>query len=241
MPLHLNSQADLEEAIHALLKLDPRLQSIFAVAGMPALRRREPGFTGLAHIVCGQQLSTASAAAIWARLTRAFDPFHHESLRRARADRLGRLGLSAAKIKTLKNLAREIAAERLNLEVLANEDADAAHNTLTSLHGIGPWTADVYLLFCLGHGDAWPAGDLAVQEAVKLGLGLKTRPTALQMAPLAEPWRPLRGAAAHLWWAYYRALKKREGVIAGTEKTKAASGKKPAAKPRTATKAKTAK
>ena len=62
--------------------------------------------------------------------------------------------------------------------MLANEDADAAHNTLTALHGIGPWTADVYLLFCLGHGDAWPAGDLAVQEAVKIGLGLKTRPTA---------------------------------------------------------------
>ena len=67
----------------------------------------------------------------------------------------------AAKIKTLKNIARELAAERLNLDVLAEEDADAAHHTLTALHGIGPWTADVYLLFCLGHGDAWPAGDIA--------------------------------------------------------------------------------
>ena len=106
---------------------------------------------------------------------------------------------------------------------------------MTALHGIGPWTADVYLLFCLGHGDAWPAGDLAVQEAVKIGLGLKTRPTAKQMAPLAEPWRPLRGAAAHLWWSYYRALKKREGVMAGTEKAraipdKASAGKRPSAK-----------
>jgi DNA-3-methyladenine glycosylase II len=216
MTLLLNSQADLEAAIHALLKQDPRLQPVFERAGMPALRRREPGFAGLSHIVCGQQLSTASAADIWARLNAAFDPFHHDSLRRARADRLGRLGLSAAKIKTLKNLAREIAAERINLDVLADEDADAAHHTLVSLHGIGPWTADVYLLFCLGHGDAWPAGDLAVQEAVKLGLGLKTRPTAKEMAPLAEPWRPMRGAAAHLWWSYYRAIKKREGVIAPT-------------------------
>src|SRR6202161_2516317 len=221
MTLHLNSQADLEAAIHALLKTDPRLQPVFAVAGMPALRRREPGYMGLAHIVCGQQLSTASAAAIWARLIAAFDPLDHDAVRRARADRLGRLGLSAAKIKTLKNLAREIAAGRLNLDVLANEDADAAHNMLTALHGIGPWTADVYLLFCLGHGDAWPAGDLAVQEAVKIGLGLKTRPTTKQMAPLAEPWRPMRGAAAHLWWSYYRALKKREVVMAGAEKTKA--------------------
>jgi DNA-3-methyladenine glycosylase II len=225
MTLHLNTQADLESAVLALVKQDPRLRPVFELTGMPALRRREPGYAGLAAIVCGQQLSTASAAAIWARLTAAFDPFHHDTLRRTRAERLGRLGLSAAKIKTLKSLAREIAAERLNLDVLANEDADAAHHTLISLHGIGPWTADVYLLFCLGHGDAWPAGDLAVQEAVKIGLGLKRRPTVKEMAPLAEPWRPMRGAAAHLWWAYYRAIKKREGVIAGTAKANAVLNK----------------
>src|SRR5215470_11988767 len=218
MTIHLDSQADLEDAVHALVKQDTRLKPILEVAGMPALRRREAGFVGLAHIVCGQQLSTASAAAIWARLAAAFDPFDHHAIGKARADRLGRLGLSAAKIKTLKNIARELAAERLNLEVLAEEDADAAHHTLIALPGIGPWTADVYLLFCLGHGDAWPAGDLAVQEAVKIGLGLRTRPTEKQMAPIAEPWRPLRGAAAHLWWSYYRTVKKREGVIAGEAK-----------------------
>jgi DNA-3-methyladenine glycosylase II len=218
MTIHLNTQADLESAINGLVEQDPRLQPVLKLAGMPALRRRDPGYAGLAAIVCGQQLSTASAAAIWGRLTAAFDPFHHDALRRARADRLGRLGLSAAKIKTLKNLARELAADRLNLEALADQDADAAHDRLTALHGIGPWTADLYLLFCLGHGDAWPAGDLAVQEAVKLGLGLKTRPTPKEMAPLAEPWRPMRGAAAHLWWAYYRALKKREGVIGAPPK-----------------------
>jgi DNA-3-methyladenine glycosylase II len=230
MTLHLNTQADLEDAVHSLVKQDARLRPVFDLAGMPTLRRREPGFAGLAAIVCGQQLSTASAAAIWSRLTAAIDPFHHDTLRRARADRLGRLGLSAAKIKTLKGLAREIAAERLNLDVLANEDADAAHHTLVSLHGIGPWTADVYLLFCLGHGDAWPAGDLAVQEAMKIGLGLKRRPNAKEMAPLAEPWRPMRGAAAHLWWAYYRAMKKREGVISESEKANAVSNKVPVAK-----------
>src|SRR6266436_1545865 len=203
MIIHLNTQADLEGAIHALVKQDPRLKPIFERTGMPALRRREPGFAGLAHIICGQQLSTASAAAIWARISAAFDPFHHDTLRRARAERLGRLGLSAAKIKTLKNLARELAAERLNLDVLAN-------------------------------GDAWPAGDLAVQEAVKIGLGLKARPTAKQMTPLAEPWRPMRGAAAHLWWTYYRAMKKREGVIGGEPKANAVLDKLPVAKPSSA-------
>src|ERR1700723_2333356 len=234
MTIHLNTQADLDSAVHALVEQDPRLQPVLKLAGMPALRRREPGYAGLAAIVCGQQLSTASAAAIWTRLAAAFDPFHHDAPRRAHAERLGRLGLSAAKIKTLKSLAREIAAERLDLDALADEDADIAHNKLTALQGIGPWTADVYLLFCLGHGDAWPAGDLAVQEAVKIGLGLKMRPTQKEMAPLAEPWRPMRGAAAHLWWTYYRALKKREGVIGAPEKTNAVLNRMPVAKPTSA-------
>ena len=215
MLVHFETQSDLDDAIHVLVKQDPRLRPVLAATGMPALRQREPGFAGLAHIVCGQQVSTASAAAIWGRLSVALDPFDHDAIRKARTDRLGRLGLSGAKIKTLKNIARELAADRLNFDVLANEDVDAAHNALTALHGIGPWTADIYLLFCLGHGDAWPAGDIAVQEAIKIGLGLKARPNAKQMIPLAEPWRPYRGAAAHLWWTYYRVMKKREGVAAG--------------------------
>src|SRR5215471_18994666 len=108
MTVHLDSQADLDAAIHVLVKQDPRLKPILDLTGMPALRRREPGFVGLAHIICGQQLSTASAAAIWGRLSAAFDSLDAEAIRRARTDRLGRLGLSAAKIKTLKALARDI-------------------------------------------------------------------------------------------------------------------------------------
>src|SRR4030081_2592184 len=106
MTIHLNTQADLEDAIQALLKQDPRLKPIFELAGMPALRRREPGYAGLAAIICGQQLSTASAAAIWARVSAAFDPFHHDTLRKARADRMGRLGLSAGENRTFKKTAR---------------------------------------------------------------------------------------------------------------------------------------
>lgn len=213
MTLYLNTQADLERAIAALITADPRLAEIAKVAGTPALRRREPGFTGLAAIVCGQQLSTHAAAAIWKRVSEAFDPFHHDRIRTARAPRLARLGLSAAKIKTLKALARELAAERLDLDTLGQQEADLAHAALTALHGIGPWTADIYLLFCLGHGDAWPSGDLAVQEAMRIGLTLDTRPTAKQATALAERWRPWRGAAAHLWWAYYHAVKRREGIL----------------------------
>src|SRR5947208_15230287 len=126
MTIHLNSQSDLEDAIHALLKQDKRLKPIFEVTGMPALRQREPGFAGLAHIVCGQQLSTASAAAIWGRLSTAFDPFDHIAVRRARADRLGRLGLSAATLKTLKHHALEIIEESLYLVWHADEETYAA-------------------------------------------------------------------------------------------------------------------
>jgi DNA-3-methyladenine glycosylase II len=88
--------------------------------------------------------------------------------------------------------------------------ADEAHALLTAIHGIGPWTADLYLLSCLGHADAWPAGDLALQEAARLAFGLKARPSAKDMAALAESWRPWRAVAARLLWSYYRAVKRRE-------------------------------
>lgn len=204
----LETQADLDRAIKALIKQDRRLRPILAATGMPALRKREPGFAGLARIVVGQQLSTASANAIWNRLSVAYDPFQHDSIHRATAARLGKLGLSAAKIKTLKLLAKEIRSARLDLNALGEQDADAAHKALVALHGVGPWTADVYLLFCLGHSDAWPAGDLALQDAVRVGLDLEARPTTREMIALAEVWRPFRGAAAHLWWAYYRVARR---------------------------------
>jgi len=207
VPSHLDTQADLERAIAKLVKQDPRLRPILAATGMPSLRRRAPGFAGLAQIIVGQQLSIASAGAIWNRMSEAFDPFHHDSIRAATAARLGKLGLSAAKIKTLKLLAGEIRSKRLDLEALGELGADEAHKILTALHGVGPWTADVYLLFCLGHADAWPAGDLALQDAVRLGLDCDSRPTTKEMTSLAEVWRPYRGAAAHLWWAYYRAAR----------------------------------
>lgn len=137
MTYRLDSQPDLENAIQALVRQDPRLQRVLEEAGMPHLARRDPGFAGLAAIIVGQQLSVASAAAIWRRLSEAFEPFHHEALRRARTDRLRRLGLSVAKIKTIKFVATEIALGRLDLPSLANLEAEEAHSVLTALHGIG--------------------------------------------------------------------------------------------------------
>ena len=208
MPFHLDAQADLETAMTALVARDARLKPILAATGMPALRRRAPGFAGLAATICGQQLSTTAAAAIWARMAAAYDdPLEHHHIRLARDDRLKRFGLSVAKIRTLKFIASEIHDGRLDLAALAEAPADDAHNTLTALHGIGPWTADIYLLFCLGHGDAWPAGDLAIQEAIRVAFALDKRPSVKETMAIGDAWRPWRGVAAHLFWAYYRVAK----------------------------------
>lgn len=231
MTKFLHSQADLAAALSQLVQADPRLIPVLEKAGEPAIRRGEPGFPGLARIICGQQLSTASAGAIWGRLQAAFDPFHHDALRRARADRLGRLGLSAAKIKSIKAIANALAKGELDLDHIGQSDADSAHAALIEMHGIGPWTADIYLLFCLGHADAWPAGDLALQEAARIALGLKARPGAKELAVIADAWRPWRGVAAHLLWGYYHVVKRREGVAVDTKPKPAAA--KPAARPST--------
>ena len=186
----LHSQADLESGLAQLIAADPRLAPVAEKAGVFSLRRREAGFAGLCAIVCGQQLSTASAAAIRDRLFAAFDPFHHDTVRKARADKLKRLGLSAAKIKSIREIGKAIAKGHIDLTAVGNMDADAAHAALTALHGIGPWTADIYLLFCLGHADAFPAGDLAVQEAARIALALRQRPDAKRLTKIAEAWRP---------------------------------------------------
>jgi DNA-3-methyladenine glycosylase II len=208
MTVLFKTQDDLEMAMGALVAQDSRLVPVLAASGMPTLRQRAPGFAGLASVICGQQLSTYAAAAIWARIVETYeDPAHHH-FRLARSDKLRRLGLSAAKIKTLKFIANEIHHGRLDLARIAEAPADEAHAMLTALHGIGPWTADIYLLFCMGNADAWPAGDLALQEAIRVALSLKARPTIKQMAEIGEAWRPYRGAAAHLFWAYYRVTKR---------------------------------
>lgn len=208
----LHTQAELDAALARLVLADPRLAPVLAKAGTPALRRREPGFAGLCAIVVSQQLSTASAGAIWGRMQSSFDPFHHDTVRRARADKLARIGLSAPKIRTIRAVGAAVAKGAISLEALARMDADAAHAALTALHGIGPWTADIYLLFCLGHADAWPAGDLALQEAARIAFGMRARPDAKKMAKIAEAWRPWRGVAAHLLWNYYRVIKMRDPV-----------------------------
>jgi DNA-3-methyladenine glycosylase II len=222
----IHTEADLDLALAALGKVEPRFVALMATAGRPPLRRRPHGFAALATIVVNQQLSTASASAIWGRIAAAFDPFEPAAILRARPARLARLGLSAAKIKTLKAIARAVARGELTLAALAELAAEDAHAALTAVHGIGPWTADIYLLSCLGHSDAWPAGDLALQEAARLAFDLRTRPTTKEMIALGEAWRPYRAIAARILWSYYRAV---ADAAKATKAAKPAQTSKPAA------------
>ena len=212
--LRIRTEADLKAAVARLVALDPRIAEMIALAGPPPLRRRPAGFAGLAAIVCSQQLSTQSAAAIWSRLESAFDPFDYRTVLAARTPRFKRAGLSAPKIRTFRAAARAMREGAIDLGTLGNLPADDAHAALVAIKGIGPWTADIYLLFCIGHADAFPVGDLALQEATRILLRKRKRPTARQLAKIAECWRPYRGVAAFVLWSYYRAIKGREAVPA---------------------------
>jgi DNA-3-methyladenine glycosylase II len=211
----IETEADLETGLAQLVELDPRLKDVFAVAGQPSVRKRAGGFHGLARIVVSQQLSVASASAIWKRVETSFDPFHHDTVLAARTPKFQRAGLSRPKIKTFRTVARAVRDKHLDLEALHDMPADEAHAALTAVKGIGPWTADIYLLFCIGHADAWPAGDLALQEAIRLAFKLRKRPDVKRMQKLAQDWRPLRGIAAYLFWSYYHVVKRRDAVPVG--------------------------
>ncbi len=200
----IRCEATLAEAFAALRAVDETLiDRLVAEAGPPPLRLREGGLRGLAWIVLSQQVSTASAKAIHGRLAQRFPEMTARALLSADDAALRECGLSAPKMRTLRAVAAAIAEQRLDFEALAGMDADAARAALTAIHGIGPWTADIYLLFCLGHADAWPAGDLALQEAARMALRLRERPDAKKLERIAERWRPARGVAARILWAWY--------------------------------------
>jgi DNA-3-methyladenine glycosylase II len=206
-------EAALAEATARLLELDPEVVALLIeIGGPPRLRLRAPGFAGLAAIIVSQQVSVASANAIFGRLEAALSPLDAARLHAADEATLKSAGLSQPKIRALRALA-VASHEGLDLAALVGFDAHDAHKALVAVKGIGPWTADIFLLSCLGHADAFPAGDLALQEAAKLALGLKRRPDARKLEAIAERWRPLRGVAARMLWAYYGGVKRRAGVI----------------------------
>ncbi|HMO30996.1 DNA-3-methyladenine glycosylase 2 family protein [Enterovirga sp.] len=212
--LILDSPDAMARGARALARRDPLMRRLARDLGPPPLRRHEPGFPGLVRIVVGQQLSIASAAAIWTRCLAELAPLTAEAVAAASEERLRAAGLSRPKMRTLRALAAAVEGGALPLDSLHEHEADSAHRLLTGVSGIGPWTADIYLLFCLGHADAFAAGDLALQEAARDAAGLDARPNAAALLAMAENWRPWRGVAAGLLWAHYRRIKTREGILA---------------------------
>jgi DNA-3-methyladenine glycosylase II len=199
--------------LDALIGLRPHLAPMLDAVGTVMPRVNPRGFAGMAKVICGQQISVASAAAIWGRYSAipgALDPLAYLDLTE---DVVRASGFSRGKYQTLRAVAEAIAAGDLDLDHIDSLSADDAIARLVALKGIGPWTAEVYLLFCAGHPDIFPAGDLALLKAAHHGLGLDARPTIKEMIALARDWSPHRSAAALLFWRYFAALKQRESSL----------------------------
>jgi DNA-3-methyladenine glycosylase II len=206
----ISNEKDIEEGLASLLVLDPRLVAIAREAGPVPLRLREPGFAGLAHIIVSQMVSRASAEAIWRRMQPESGMLSAQSYILLHPDAWREFGLSRAKADTLTRIAQAVASGRINLEAMIQKPPGEALAELTAQKGIGPWTAEVYLMFCGGHVDVFPSGDVALQAAVAAAFGLAERPQAKVLAGLAEIWSPWRSVAARLFWAYYAAKMRRD-------------------------------
>ncbi|WP_245450341.1 DNA-3-methyladenine glycosylase family protein [Neorhizobium sp. SOG26] len=205
----IRDQSDIRAGLEELALLDPRLVSIIERAGPVPLRLNEPGFAGIASIIVSQMVSRASADAIWRRITAA-GPVTAEHYAALAPEVIATFGLSRAKAATLSHLASALVARHFDLEAVGAMEADEALKALTSLPGIGPWTAEVYLMFCCGHADVFPSGDVALQAAVRHAFAMDERPPARQLARMAEVWTPWRSVAARLFWAYYASEMRRQ-------------------------------
>ncbi len=205
--LTLDTLDDVRGALSLLLASDERLKEVAAIAGDLPLRRTVPGFESLANIVVSQQVSKASADAIFARLVTMGAVTDAAQFARFGDENLLGAGLSRPKLKTLRVVSSACIDGILDLEGLCLLSADEAIKAMTALPGIGPWTAEVYLLFAAGHPDIFPSGDIALQNAIQMAHGLDARPSAKKTHEIAAQWAPHRGTAARLFWAYYGMMK----------------------------------
>tara|TARA_Y100001960_G_scaffold139704_1_gene148003 strand:- start:658 stop:1326 length:669 start_codon:yes stop_codon:yes gene_type:complete len=200
----------IADAVKELILWDADLARAYEFGGPFHDRSRKAGFETLVLLVVEQQLSLASAAAIMGRIREAVVPFKPETLLGMSCSSLRGLGLSGAKVRYCRALAQAFVNGDLRLARLACLDDTRAIEELTKIKGIGPWTAEIYLLSALGRLDILPAGDLALQVAAQHLYDLSDRPSAKALYELGEGWRPYRSVAARILWQYYRALKGRE-------------------------------
>ncbi len=197
------SAEQLRDHLDALGRIEPAFARAIAQAGYPEPRIRDRGYVTLLRTIIGQQISFRAADAVWLKLAAAVDPVTDPQVMRATSDQtLRAAGLSRQKIGYCRSLAGLVADGTLDLHNLATDDEDAIA-ALTMIRGIGRWSAEIYLLFAEGRPDIWPAGDLAVQDAVGRLLGHDVRPGEKLVRELAESWRPYRGAAAIFAWHHY--------------------------------------
>jgi DNA-3-methyladenine glycosylase II len=207
MPRIIETEEDLAAAAAELVALEPRFGAIVSAGPLP-MRRRPDGFAALLHAIVGQQVSTASAAAIWARLEAA-GLTQAGAMAAARDDSLRACGLSRQKMR----YARALAGAGIDWGALRTAETEEVVAILTAVPGVGRWTAEIYAKFALGHADAFAAGDLALQEAARRLFDLPHRPPERALRVMAEAWRPVRAVAARALWVYYRLDTDREGVL----------------------------
>ncbi|MGB8812736.1 MAG: DNA-3-methyladenine glycosylase 2 family protein [Paracoccaceae bacterium] len=186
---------------------DPRFAQALALTGPLPLRRQPSGFAALFDAIVSQQVSVASANAIWGRLRDAGLTEAH-AVAAAGDEALRGCGLSRQKIR----YGQALAAAGIDYAALHHLADDHVIATLVAVPGIGRWTAEIYAMFSLGRADVFAPGDLALQEAAKLLFGLEARPSERALRAMAEQWSPWRGVAARALWAYYRVAKQREGI-----------------------------
>ena len=197
-------QKTLRRAVRALAAADADLARVGRLHGPPGLRTRELGFPTLLNIMVSQQLSRASAEAIWGRLEATCRPLSGAAFLALSDQEIRATGLSRQKAGYARALARALANGEVELAGLAALDDQAAVEVLVTLKGIGRWSAEIYLLSALGRPDVWPADDLALMVAVQRLKRLDDRPARAEMERIAEPWRPWRAVAARMLWHYYR-------------------------------------
>lgn len=190
-----------------LANAEPRFAHALSQTGQPPLRRRKDGFAALLDAIVSQQVSVASADAIWARMEAARLTGPRKILAASDED-LRAVGLSRQKAR----YARALASAGIQYEALREMPNDEVVSTLIEVPGIGRWTAEIYAMFSLGRADVFAPGDLALQEAARALFGLPDRPTERELRALSEAWSPWRGVAARLLWSYYHVAKDREGI-----------------------------
>jgi DNA-3-methyladenine glycosylase II len=201
-PLDVTDPAQLDAAARKLARTCPVMKAAVRTVGTPPWRTRPGGYAGLSRIIAFQQVSTAAAATIWGRVEAHLGKVTAKSVLAADPDDLRACGLSRPKVQHIRSIAEAETSGELNFRRIARADDDTARAELVAVKGVGPWTADVYLMFCLGRSDVFPHADIGLSEAWRMITGEAERPPPKDFLEIGERWRPMRGVAAHLLWSY---------------------------------------